>query len=115
MWAQLLNTALGIWLTAAPDVIGFGGAAAAHHHILGPLVASSAFVAVWEVLRPIRWLTVLFGFWLLLAPWPFDFTPDAAVNSIVVGLLLIVFGRVGDGVTQKYGGGWSALAAGREH
>ena len=109
MWAQLLNTALGIWLMAAPDVLGFDGIAATHHHILGPLVASSAFVAVWEVLRPVRWVNVPFGLWLLLAPWAFDFTPDAALNSIVVGLLLMTFARIGDGVAQKYGGGWKVL------
>ena len=53
MVAQLLVTTLGIWLTAAP-LLHYTGRAATNDHILGPLVASCAFVAIGEVMRGVR-------------------------------------------------------------
>jgi hypothetical protein len=52
MWAQCLNAMLGIWLMAAPTILGYGGPARTNHQIVGPLAVSCAVIALWEVTRP---------------------------------------------------------------
>lgn len=110
MWAQIINAALGIWLMAAPAVLGYGGAAATNDRIVGPVVATFAVVAWWGATRgTARWNTPL-GAWLLLAPWVLGYGPtDAIVNSMVAGGLILGFSFVTGTVDKRYGGGWAAL------
>jgi hypothetical protein len=77
--------------------------------IVGPLVAALAFVALWEVTRPLRWLNLILGAWLLLAPWllGYDLTPK--LNRLVVGAILLALAPVGGKRKQRYGGGWQSL------
>lgn len=53
IWTQVLNTALGVWLIAAPAAIGYAGSARINDGIFGPLVASIAVIAIWEATRPL--------------------------------------------------------------
>lgn len=106
---RLLSTALGLWLMAAPAALGYGGAAATSDRIAGPVAAALAFVALWEVLRGLRWGEALVGVWLLAAPWALAFPGRAAANSVVVGLALVVLATMGGAVSGRYGGGWRAL------
>ena len=66
MWAQIINVILGVWLMAAPDVIGYTGPARTNDRIIGPLAVSCAVIALWEVTRPMRWGNLALGVWLLL-------------------------------------------------
>ncbi|MGH2350131.1 MAG: SPW repeat domain-containing protein, partial [Chloroflexota bacterium] len=109
MWSQLLSVLLGLWLMAAPAVLGYVGPAADSDHIVGPLAVSFACIAIWQVTRGMRWLNVPLGLWLLVAPWLLQYPLPATVNSIVVGLLLIVLSMVRGEVTERFGGGWSSL------
>ncbi len=109
MWARIANAALGIWLMAAPAVLGYGGAARTNDRIVGPIAAAFATIAIWEVTRSVRFVNVALGGWLLLAPWILGHAPAATVNSLVVGALLIGFALVRGTVEQRFGGGWSAL------
>ncbi|MDP8923989.1 MAG: SPW repeat protein [Chloroflexota bacterium] len=112
MWAQLASTAIGLWLMAAPAVLGYGDPAKRIDHIVGPVAASFAFIAVWEVTRSLRWVNVLLGAWLLVAPWVLGYATTPTVNSMVVGTLLIVLASVRGEVTEQFGGGWSSLLPG---
>ena len=87
MWSQALNLLVGLWLTAAPGVLGYNGPAALNHHILGPIAASAAVVALWECTRAIRWLNLPIGVWLLIAPWVFAYEPVPRFDSLACGLL----------------------------
>jgi hypothetical protein len=110
MWAQLINAMLGIWLMAAPTILGYVGPARTNHQIVGPLAVSCAVIALWEVTRPVRWGNLALGLWLLVAPWMFTDTWGALFNSSLVGLLLMAFALVrGQAEPQRFGGGWSAL------
>lgn len=108
MWAQIINTALGIWLMAAPAVLGYGGAARTNDHIVGPIAATLACIALWSVTRPVRWVNLPLGLWLLLAPWILSYDTPATINSSVVGLALAVL-SIPQGRRPVYGGGWSML------
>jgi hypothetical protein len=109
MWAQLLGTCLGIWLMAAPAVLGYGGAARANDRVVGPLAATVAAVAISEVTRPVRWANLLTGAWLFAAPWVLGSPWAAAWNSLFVGAALAALALAGGTVKGRYGGGWSAV------
>jgi hypothetical protein len=54
------------------------------------MIITVAVIAMAEVVRPLRFLNVLFGLWLIAAPWLLsDAANQAAVwNDVVVGLLV---------------------------
>jgi hypothetical protein len=109
MTVQLLKLALGLWLMAAPAVLGYGDPATSSDRIVGPLTAALAVVAIAPVTRPLGRVTALCGLWLLVAPLALSYPIDAAVNSILVGAAVIVLSQLGPRGTEHFGGGWSAL------
>jgi hypothetical protein len=109
MGAQLAGAALGIWLMAAPQVLEYHGPARMNDHIVGPLVATFACVAIWQATRAVRWVNVLLGGWLVLTPWLFDYPRIAAINSAAVGLLTLTFALVRGNMRHQLGGGWPVL------
>ncbi|HEV2147993.1 MAG TPA: SPW repeat protein [Longimicrobiaceae bacterium] len=112
MWARLGSTALGIWLMAAPAVLGYSGAAETSDRIAGPVIATFAIVAISEVTRPLRRVNTVAGVWLLLAPWLLGFPAAAAWNSVAVGVLVIGLSLVRGTVESRFGGGWRVLWTG---
>lgn len=116
MWARILTALLGVWLMAAPAVLGYGGAAAVSDRIAGPLAASFAFVAIWQVVRPLRWVDAPVGLWIALSPLLLGFGGAAAVNAIIVGVVVLALAFVRGRVTEQFGGGWKSLwGAGTHH
>lgn len=114
MWAQLVNGVLGVWLMAAPAILGYGDPAQMNDRIVGPIAVSIAGVAVANVTRGMRWLNVPLGAWLIVAPWLLGYNLVPTINSTIVGLLLIAFALVHGRVRDRYGGGWSVLLPGRD-
>jgi hypothetical protein len=89
-WNLLLCSLAGMWLMAAPSVLGLNGAAADSTHIVGALVVTLAVVAFAEPARLVRYLNVLLGIWVMLAPWLVAGGTSAWVwNSVVSGLAII--------------------------
>lgn len=109
MWAQLLSAILGVWLMAAPAVLGYGGIAAAVDRSIGPLAAGFACVAIWGATRGVRWLNLPLGIALLVMPWGFGYPSIATANSLAAGLLLGALAFVRGTVAERFGGGWSSL------
>src|SRR5687767_1665798 len=68
-WAQVAATAVAMWLMAAPAALDYTGAAATSDRVVGPIAASVACMAIWPVLRSLRWVNVVLGAWLVAAPW----------------------------------------------
>lgn len=110
MWAQVVNAALGIWLMAAPAVLGYAEPAMTNDRIVGPIAATFAIVAWWQATRPVRWVNLPIGLWLAIAPWVLGYDASAAiVNSVVVGVVMAACAAVKGKVDKRYGGGWSAV------
>lgn len=109
MRARLLTALAGIWLMASPAVFDYADPARANDRIIGPIVASMAIIAIWEITRPLRWVNVILGVWLLAAPWPLGHPPDARWNSLAVGALVVACSLVKGEITHRFGGGWSSL------
>ncbi|HEX5385691.1 MAG TPA: hypothetical protein VFW66_03205 [Gemmatimonadales bacterium] len=109
MWAQAVSALLGIWLMAAPAVLGVGGGARDNDLVVGPIAAAIGIVAVSEVTRPVRRVNLVIGLWLVLVAWAFGGGAAARVNDAAVGLLLIGLATVRGRMGTAYGGGWSTL------
>jgi hypothetical protein len=110
MYAQLAVFLLGVWLTAAPGVLGLSDPARANFHIAGPLVAMFALTAASQATRPVRWVNLPLGAWLVAAPWVLGYAawPETAW-SVAVGLGVAGLAAVRGTVTERFGGGWPAL------
>jgi hypothetical protein len=110
MLAQILNTILGIWLMAAPGILNYNGKAADNDHIIGPVIASFAMIALSGCTRAVGKYNIVPGVWLLLAPWVLNYEQEVAIyNDTCTGLLTIVFSFVKGRIPHQYGGGWTAI------
>ena len=90
-WNLLLTAALGIWLLFAPAVFQTQARAADSDHLVGALVVAFAVIAIGEVGRAVRFFNVLFGAWLLIAPWALSgFVAVARWNDVLVGVAVIL-------------------------
>ncbi|GIV96113.1 MAG: hypothetical protein KatS3mg057_0770 [Herpetosiphonaceae bacterium] len=110
MWARVASILLGIWLMAAPAILGYGEPANSNDRIVGPIAATFAAIALWEVTSPIRWMNLPLGLWEILAPMILGYNDLAAIlNSFAVGAALALLAAVRQQRTQRFAGGWSAL------
>ena len=114
MLPRVVNVILGIWLMAAPSLLGFEGTVAAiNGRTAGPVIAACAIVAMAEVTRGVRWANCILGQWLLLAPLVLHYASWAATTSdVLTGMFVILSSLPRGRVKEKYGGGWSRLRSG---
>ncbi|WP_439621616.1 SPW repeat domain-containing protein [Gemmata sp.] len=108
MYPQLAAFAVGVWLTAAPETLGYGYPARGSDHIVGPLAATVGLAAAFAATRPLRWLNLPFGAWLLLAPWVLGYGRTELVNGTICGLLLASLSFASE-KAAGLGGGWRML------
>ena len=101
----VLSIAVGIWLMFTRIAFGSSGAMANSDHLVGALVVTFAIIAWAEVARPVRFINILFGAWLLAVPWLLDGAGStlAVWNSVLCGALLIVLSIPRGPVRDFYG------------
>ncbi len=109
MLAQIILVLVGLWLMAAPDVLGYDGAAATSDRIAGPVLAAVSFLAAFQITRGLRWANLPIGAWLVAAPWVLGFPADATVSSMLSGAAALILAPIGSPDQSVYGGGWIAL------
>lgn len=109
MWWQRLAFALGLWLMAAPALLGLRDPAADVLHVLGPIAAAVGFIAASEVLRGIRRVNVLTGLALVLTPLLLGYPTTAMLVSGLTGLALMALAFMGGATHTAFGGGWRSL------
>jgi nucleoside-diphosphate-sugar epimerase/uncharacterized membrane protein len=103
-WNLMLSAMVGAWLMSAPTLLGLAGAAADSTHIIGALVVTFSVVAFAEPSRLVRWLNVLFGLWMLLAPWLLDGSTSAwPWIGVASGFTLIALSVRRGPVEDRYG------------
>ena len=108
-WNLYLVMALGFWVAAAPAILGYSGTIANSNHVAGALIVTFTVIAMSEVGRPIRYILILFGLWLIAAPWIFSTDHEMAkwsgvISGVVLILLCLRRGAVRDkrGSFDKY-------------
>ncbi|MEX2592655.1 MAG: SPW repeat protein [Anditalea sp.] len=110
MWAQIINTVIGIWIIIAPSVLSYSGLGTDNCHIVGPVIATFAIVACWEATRVVGKINIPLGLWFLVAPWVLGYEETLPiVNDMVCGALIIAFALVKGKVKGRFGGGWQAI------
>jgi uncharacterized membrane protein len=103
-WPLLLSTALGIWLMAAPAVLGSAGSAANSDVIVGALVATVAVTALGEVTRSLRFLNIILGLWIVAGPWLLNgATTSSTWIDVIAGLLVVVLSFPRGRIREGYG------------
>lgn len=104
-WNLFTIMALGIWIMAAPEVLGFSGAIADSNHLVGAIIVTFAVIAMSEVGRTLRYINILFGLWLIAAPWILGTDNNAALwNGVIAGAILIPLCLPKGKVEDKRGG-----------
>ncbi len=99
------STLIGFWLMAAPPVFGSTGAVANSDFLIGPLVAVVAVIAMAEVARPLRFVNIAAGLWLIAAPWILGgATTGSTANDVLAGLVLIALSVQRGAVREQYAG-----------
>ncbi|WP_198409098.1 MULTISPECIES: vitamin K epoxide reductase family protein [Novosphingobium] len=105
-WMLVVSVAIGISLMFTRLTLGNSGAMADSDHLFGSLVVVFSIMAFAEVARPVRFINVLFGAWLIAAPWLLEGGGSAlaAWNGVIMGTLLIVFAIPRGPVHDSYAG-----------
>jgi uncharacterized membrane protein len=98
--------AIGVWLTFTRLTYGNSGAMTNSDHLTGLLVVTFSIMAFAEVARPLRFLNVPAGLWLILAPWVLDgaATPLAQWGSVIAGVLIVGLAIPRGSIKNSYGG-----------
>jgi hypothetical protein len=106
-WNMLLCTALGVWLMAAPAVLGSSGTAAASTTIAGALVVTCSVIAFGEVARPARLLNIPVALWLMAAPWLLSGNTAGSRWNAVIAAAAILLLTLRRGHIEERFGGWN--------
>lgn len=99
-WSSDTNIAAGLWLLAAPFVLGYSavGAAVSNAIIVGLVVLGLAWYRTANPARALSasWTNAVLGGWLIVAPFVLGYSATAAAvtNDIIVGLVVLTLGAV---------------------
>jgi SPW repeat len=106
-WTLLASCGVGAWLMVSRLVFGTNGVIANSDHLVGALVITVAVCAMAEVARPLRFINLLFGLWLIAAPWLLvDRTAGAAWNDVASGLIIIALSLPRGRRSAEHYGAW---------
>jgi len=93
-WQDPLSGALGLWLLAAPWVLGFAQSTTptANSTLVGIALMATALGATFVPRAWEEWTEVALGVWLVISPWVLGFEGllNAKMNDIVVGIAVLV-------------------------
>lgn len=114
-WTLLVSTAIGIALMFTRVLFDTSGPAADNDHIVGSLVVTFSIMAWGEVARPLRFVNIAFGAWLLASPWLIGgYSGAAAAASVFFGIALIWL-AIPLGRIVSHFGAWDRVARTRVH
>ena len=89
-WNLFLMMAIGVWVMSAYSILGYGGTVSYSDNIVGALIITFTVISMSEVGRPLRYLLMLFGLWLIVAPWVLGTDQVVAMwNGVISGIILI--------------------------
>lgn len=104
-WNLGACVAIGIWLMCTRLVLGTEGPMADSDHLIGALVLTITITAFAEMMRPVRFLNVLFGLALCITPFVFGVGWLPTLSSVMCGIGLMALSiRKGD--IQNHYGRW---------
>ena len=106
-WTLAVSAAIGALLMFTRLMFGMSGSAANGDHVVGALAITVSIIATAEVARPLRFVNVLLGGWLLLAPWLLEgATWSGTAFDVVAGVALIGLGLPRGRRSAEHYAGW---------
>jgi hypothetical protein len=103
-WTMQASVAIGITLMFTRALFDTTGPAANSDHVIGSLVITFSIMALSEVGRPLRFINILFGGWLIAAPWLLTgYSGLAGAADVMAGVLLILLALPLGPVHSHYG------------
>ncbi|WP_022698128.1 NAD-dependent epimerase/dehydratase family protein [Euryhalocaulis caribicus] len=106
-WPLLISAFLGGWVMISRLVFDVQSPLADSDHLVGALVMTVAIIAMAEVARPVRFLNIVFGVWLVAAPWMLEGGAiPVSINDVVSGLALIALSLPRGARSNEHYGGW---------
>ena len=109
-WTLAVSAALGLLLMFTRLLFGTAGAMANSDHVVGALVLTVAVIATAEVARPLRFINIAFGLWLMAAPWLMD--GGSLLGSwadVIVGLALVALSLPRGKRSREDYAGWNSF------
>jgi uncharacterized membrane protein len=97
-WLAGTNAVLGLWLIAAPFVLGVTVAGLWNAVVVGSLIALASGYNWYltttdeEVNRLVAYSAAVLGFWVIAAPFVFGVGTAAMWNDVIVGAVVASFG-----------------------
>src|SRR5690606_21919136 len=108
-WSLALICVIGVWLMCTRLIFGTDGAMADSDHLMGSLLITVSVLAMAEVARPLRFLNIPIGLWLLAAPWLLSGADaGASIGSVVAGVLTVLLSLPKGPIRYRYAG-WNEL------
>ena len=104
-WTLGMSAAIGLFLMLSRAILGNAMPLAGSDHLVGALVLTTAVIAWAEVARPLRFLNIGFGLWLIVAPWFLDGgTIAGSLIGVISGIALIALSLpLGKRSAEHYG------------
>jgi nucleoside-diphosphate-sugar epimerase/uncharacterized membrane protein len=114
-WTLLVSAVLGVALMCTRLLFDTDGPAADNDHLVGSLVVTFSIIAWGNVARPVRFINIGFGAWLVLAPALIPgYAGVTAVASMAFGIALIWL-ALPMGSIPTHTGAWDRVANFRLH
>ncbi|MER9252210.1 NAD-dependent epimerase/dehydratase family protein [Mesorhizobium sp. M0598] len=111
-WTLVACCIVGGWLMVSRLVFGTAGAIANSDHLSGAMIITIAVCAMAEVARPLRFLNLPFGLWLIAVPWLLDgATRGSTLNNAVAGLVVIGLSLPRGLRSKEHYGSWDRYVA----
>lgn len=105
-WTLLLSAMAGVLLMAAPGIfdVPVKSSVADVTHLCGAIIVVFSVISMGEVVRSLRFLSVLAGLAVAVIPW-FTDNPNTGLNilSTVTGIVVVALSIPKGKITEKYG------------
>ncbi|HEY3077744.1 MAG TPA: vitamin K epoxide reductase family protein [Burkholderiales bacterium] len=109
-WPLVATTLLGVWLMFTRLAFGTEAPMANSDHLVGSLIVTISIIATAEVARPLRFLNVPAGLWLIAAPWMLEGSSMTAnIASAIVGLAIVALSLPRGVRSHHHYGRWDKL------
>jgi Vitamin K epoxide reductase family len=111
-WTLVASAIVGVWLMFSRLVFGSIPPLANSDHLVGALVITVAVIAMAEVGRALRFLNLLFGLWLIIAPLLLaGGSLAAAWAAVAAGIALIALSLPRGRRSTEHYGSWDRYIA----
>jgi uncharacterized membrane protein len=103
-WNLALSALLGLWLMAAPLLLGNAGSSANNNHLVGALVVTFAVIGFSEAGRAVRFVNLPLALWMVIAPHVLSGgTWMSYWNDMLVGVSVLALCFRRGRIAEQYG------------